>query len=335
MLDPEKLHCPVHVIGAGGIGIVTASALFRSGVPVQLIEANPAKRIWAKQHGIVTNNLPGLPIPIQPFEDWNPQDARLIILCVKSYDNAKILARLGTGIPLVPIQNGFDNTLMGHSQIPFEGIASFVSECDPDKTRTRITRRGHLHLGPLAPSLPGQDCLWFRDRLVEGGMDILMVPWILPYKHTKLLYNAAISPITSVGGISNAELLQPGPLRQVFFRFLAENYRILHGAGQPMGTIGPFHPDTVQKILGNPWVGNLLARFFKPSLENTYCSMFNDVQKGFTEIQNYNGYLCQLADQHGLSAPWNREAVRIIERLASERSPGSQKHLSSLLSLLP
>ena len=57
------------------------------------------------------------------------------------------LGRLPAQVTLIPIQNGFDHALDARGEF-VEGIASFVSECDPGRTHTRITRRGRLHVGP-------------------------------------------------------------------------------------------------------------------------------------------------------------------------------------------
>ena len=332
-VNPPKKH--IHIIGAGGIGIALAGRLIRADTSVMLVESNLAKVMFAAKHGVFINNHAPIRIPTIAFDEWNPRSADLILLCVKCYHNESVLARLTGNTPIIPIQNGFDRQLSTHPGVKEEGIASFVSECEPDSTRTRITRKGQLHLGLINPGLPGPESIFLRDTLRESGQLTETVPWIQPYKYTKLMYNAAISPITSAGGISNSELLKPGPLRQIFFKLLAENYHILHQAGKPLGTIGPFHPATVQRILANPWVGNTLAPFFRPSLMNTYCSMFHDVQKGVTEIANYNGYLVELAKQIGLKAPWNETCVHIIEYLSASRQKGSFKHLDKLLELLP
>ncbi|MFZ9824383.1 MAG: ketopantoate reductase family protein [Gemmataceae bacterium] len=332
-VNPPKKH--IHIIGAGGIGIALAGRLIRADTSVMLVESNLAKVMFAAKHGVFINNHAPIRIPTIAFDEWNPCSADLILLCVKCYHNESVLARLTGNTPIIPIQNGFDRQLSAHPGVKEEGIASFVSECEPDTTRTRITRKGQLHLGPINPGLPGAESIFLRDTLRESGQLTEIVPWIQPYKYTKLMYNAAISPITSAGGISNSELLKPGPLRQIFFKLLAENYHILHQAGKHLGTIGPFHPATVQRILANPWLGNTLAPFFRPSLMNTYCSMFHDVQKGVTEIANYNGYLVELAKQIGFRAPWNETCVHIIENLSASRQRGSFKHLDKLFELLP
>jgi 2-dehydropantoate 2-reductase len=149
------------------------------------------------------------------------------------------------------------------------------------------------------------------------GIPVEEVPDILPYKHTKLLYNAAIGPLAAAAGLDNGQLLSLPLARRLFFALLRENYTILSGAGVNLGRIGPFHPDTVQRILNQPVVARALAWAFYPSLRGTYCSMNWDLPKGRTEINNYNRYLIELAG--GRPCPLNRRVYELIKRMERER----------------
>ena len=53
-----------------------------------------------------------------------------------------------------------------------------------------------------------------------------------------------------------------------------------------------------------------MAKFFEPSLRGTYCSMAGEIQKGRTEIDNYNGHLIRLAEQTGYALPAQPGGVR-------------------------
>src|SRR5262249_58592738 len=93
--------------------------------------------------------------------------------------------------------------------------------------------------------------VWSASRSALRGLGIQLktVSDILPYKYTKLMYNAAISPLAAAAGLDNGELLWIPKARELFFSLLRENYAILHDTGIPLGKIGPFHPDTVALIL--------------------------------------------------------------------------------------
>jgi 2-dehydropantoate 2-reductase len=321
---------PVTVVGAGGIGCALGYLLLRVGVPVTFVDADAEKLAWGREHGVAVEGRPPLPARFESFADWTPRPGDSVLLCTKCYDNAAVLARLGPDAVVLPVQNGFDPYLHARGN-PVEGIASFVSECRPHRPITRITRPGRLHLGhrlpaggPLPAWLPALD----RAARADGRVRVEVVPDVLPYKYTKLLYNAAISPLAAAAGIDNGRLLSVPAARRLFFALLRENYAILRGAGIPLATIGPFHPDTVMAILRRPLVAGALAWAFYPTLRGTYCSMSGDLPRGRTEIDYYNGHLLGLAGQ--TPCPLNRRVVDLVKAMERERVPPGMTVLERL-----
>jgi 2-dehydropantoate 2-reductase len=303
---------PVTIVGAGGIGCAVGYALRSSGVTVRFVDADAAKVEWARAHGVQVDRRPPLAAEFVAFEEWRPTAADTVLLCTKCYDNTAVLARLHATVELIPIQNGFDPMLIQRCHAS-EGIASFISECLPHQTRTCITRAGKLHINganersrEVVQRLRGT-----RLFRVEEVTDIL------PYKYSKLMYNAAISPLASAAGIDNGQLLAVPAARRLFFELLRENYGILHGAGIALAKIGPFHPTTVQRILRRRAVAEALAWAFYPSLRRTYCSMAHDLPAGRTEIDYYNGHLIHLAGDR--PCPLNRAVYELVKRMVRER----------------
>jgi 2-dehydropantoate 2-reductase len=317
----------IYVVGAGGIGCAVGYALLAGGGRATFVEVDPAKVAWGKQHGVRVDQRPPFPAEFVSFADWQPTAGSTILLCTKCYDNAAVLARLPADLTLIPIQNGFDPALdaRGHA---WEGIASFVSECLPGQTHTRITRSGKLHLGLRRAGAEVASGL--ADVLQKN--DLFRVEWvadILPYKYTKLMYNAAISPLAAAAGLDNGQLLSVPVARRLFFQMLRENYVILHGAGIPLAKIGPFHPDTVQWILRHRFAARSLAWAFYPTLRGTYCSMSGDLPKGITEIDNYNGHLIAVAGNR--PCPLNRRLYELVKKMERERSAPTLQVLDELL----
>jgi 2-dehydropantoate 2-reductase len=317
----------IYVVGAGGIGCAVGYALLAGGGRVGFVESDPAKVEWGARYGVQVDQRPPFPAEFISFADWQPAAGSTILLCTKCYDNAAVLARLPADAKLVPVQNGFDPALdaRGHA---WEGIASFVSECLAGRTHTRITRAGKLHVGrrragaDVACGLV--NALWGNDLF-----RLEVVADILPYKHTKLMYNAAISPLAAAAGLDNGQLLSVLVARRLFFQMLHENYAILHGAGIPLAKIGPFHPDTVQWILRHRFAARSLAWAFYPTLRGTYCSMSGDLPKGVTEIDNYNGHLIAVAGNQ--PCPLNRRAYELVKKMERERIAPSLQVLAELL----
>jgi 2-dehydropantoate 2-reductase len=318
----------IHIVGAGGIGCAVGYALCASGLSVLFVDTNAAKIDWGGRYGVAVDDLPTRPATFVAFNDWQPPADAVILLCTKCYDNAAVLERIPASATLIPIQNGFDPLLhaRGHA---VEGVASFVSECLPRRTHTRITRAGRLHFGfrlfamkstfsrePIDRFVKRFVALAFGSRLT-GRIRVEMVEDILPYKYTKLMYNAAISPLASAAGIDNGQLLRFPRARTLFFDLLRENHAILECAGIALGKIGPFHPSTVAAILRRPWLAHSLAWAFYPSLRGTYCSMSSDLPAGRTEIDYYNGHLLELAC--ATPCPLNRRVYDVIKRMERER----------------
>ncbi|SEF83466.1 ketopantoate reductase family protein [Nitrosomonas ureae] len=329
---PNLINKPIHILGIGGIGAVLGWALARQGYVVILVDSDRSKITEGAKHGVTIVALGTQDASFVSFDDWIPPKEGFILLCTKTYDNPKVLARLSDDAFLVPIQNGFDPDLDRRSHA-CEGIASFVSECQRDRPITRITRPGSLHIGARR-SISSDEHVEIMSLALALGkarlFPVELVKDIRPYKATKLMYNAAISPLAAAAGVDNGALLSDQLAKLLFFTLLQENYAILQNAKVPLARIGPFHPDTVSLILRTPWLPALMAIFFRPSLRGTYCSMAPDihVDHARTEIDAYTGHLIRLAGE--FPCPLNRAVLVLINKITSEGLKPNYQHLQNL-----
>jgi 2-dehydropantoate 2-reductase len=320
----------VHVVGAGGIGVVLAWSLARAGWDVTLVERLAGKIACGRADGLVVAGHAPVKLPFVAFADWQPPADAVILLCTKTYDNPAVLARLKTTGRLVPVQNGYDTALDSHD-FAGEGIASFVSECARERPVACITRPGSLHLGARRPATAEEqgELASLAGAFRQAGLfKVELVGDVRPFKAAKLMYNAAISPLAAAAGVDNGALLTDALARQLFFGLLLENYTVLRHAGLALAKIGPFHPDTVARILRTPGLPELMAIFFRPSLRGTYCSMAPDIGHSETEIDAYNGHLVRLAGN--FPCPLNRAAVRLITRITREGMMPRRSHLDDM-----
>ena len=329
-----NMNHTAHILGTGGIGIAAGVCLARAGWNVTMVDSNDKKIEAGKRDGMSVDGQIETRAQFVSFQKWSPPANETILLCVKTFDNASVLQRIDNMEHVVPIQNGFDAQLelLHH---PAEAIASFVSECDADRPATRITRAGSLHIGARHDINPAQqECIdTLANALAQGKLfPVENVPSIKPFKATKLMYNAAISPLAASAGVDNAQLLIDPLAQKMFFSLLRENYSILRNAGLEMATIGPFHPNTVMRILCTPLLAKCMGVFFRPSLRGTYCSMSPDMGSGRTEVDAYNGHLVRLAGN--FPCPINRAVVALVEKISRERLAPSLSHLHELAATL-
>ncbi|CAN5175151.1 hypothetical protein BH11PLA2_BH11PLA2_07000 [soil metagenome] len=306
-----------YIVGAGGIGCAVGYAMLQTPGPLVFVEVDKAKLQYGQLNGIQVDNRKPLAAEFVHFDDWQPQPGDRVYLTTKCYDNAAVLAKLPEDVDLIPIQNGYDTQLEDNGH-PTEGIASFVARCVPHTTRTHITRPGQLHFG-------GRGNSWgvlqdYSSWSISNLFEVIDVHDIRPIKATKLMYNAAISPIAAAAGLDNGALLSEPKAQKLFFDLIQENYRILTAANIPLGKVGPFHPRTVSKILQQRWLAKLMAKKFERSLRGTYCSMAGEIEQGRTELDNYTGHLLRLAGDT-ISAPINRRVYEVVSRMTRERIP--------------
>lgn len=329
---PNLINKPIHILGIGGIGAALGWVLAQQGYVVILVDSDRSKIAEGSKHGVTVVALGTQIVPFVFFDDWVPPKEGFILLCTKTYDNPKVLARLSNDAFLIPVQNGFDPDLDQRNHA-CEGIASFVSECQRDRPVTRITRPGSLHIGARRPISDGEHVEIMSLALALGKAKLFpveLVKDIRPYKATKLMYNAAISPLAAAAGVDNGELLSDQLAKLLFFTLLQENYAILQNAKIPLARIGPFHPDTVSLILRTPGLPAMMAVFFRPSLRGTYCSMAPDihVDPARTEIDAYTGHLIRLAGE--FPCPLNRAVLALINKITSEGLKPKYQHLQNL-----
>lgn len=323
------------IVGAGGIGCALGHAFGAGGFDVVIVENDAAKLEWGREHGIVVDDKTPHAADFVSFDDWRPTPTDVTFLCTKCYDNRAVLERVPSSVQIIPVQNGFDTALVDRVEV--EGIASFVTECIPGRTHTRITRPGDLHIG-FSATANGRMLPARVDELIDvleqhASFTVRRVPDVHPYKYTKLLYNAAISPIAAIAGLDNGQLLTISRARTLFFGLLRENYRILKRAGVPLERIGPFHPDTVYRLLRLPLVARMLAIPFSRTLRGTYCSMAGDLPNGPTELVNYNGHLLELAGDEDV--PLNREVYALATEVEERGLAPDHRWLDELLARLP
>jgi len=328
------LKNPIYIVGAGGIGVALAWSLVRAGCIVTVVDADPRKVERGRREGLTVVGHGTEQASFTHFNQWAPPAHALILLCTKTYDNAAVLAMLPDAAPVVPVQNGFDTELDQRSHAG-EGIASFVSECLRDQPVTRITRPGDLHLGPRrsVSAAETSDLAELAQALAMGALfSVRFVDDVRPYKATKLMFNAAISPLAAAAGVDNGELLTDSLAKRLFFGLLRENYAILRHARLPMAKIGPFHPNTVSLILRIPGLPSMMGAFFRPSLRGTYCSMTPDIVTERTEIDAYNGHLIRLAGR--LPCPLNRAVFGLVNKIVRERLQPRRGNLDLLEGVL-
>ncbi|MBC9252087.1 2-dehydropantoate 2-reductase [Pseudomonas alcaligenes] len=279
-----------HVLGAGSLGSLWATRLFRAGLPVRLILRNPEQLASYRASGglsLVENGHSQLyPIAAETADSAAPVQ-RLLLAC-KAYDAeeaaASLAPRLAPGAEIILLQNGLGSQDAVAARLPRVRciLASSTEGAFRDGPwRVVFAGQGHNWLG-----VPGQEQApaWLGE-LQQAGIPHAWSAAILAKLWRKLALNCAINPLTVLHQCRNGDLRDWPQDVQALSSELAE---LLRGCGQTEAA-DDLHKEVLRVI---------------DATAANYSSMYQDVAQGRrTEITYLLGHACRQARQHGLATP--------------------------------
>lgn len=162
------------------------------------------------------------------------------------------------------------------------------------------TGRGEVALGTWPGGASSQAVDALAACLSASGLATRRVDDARQQIWSKALLNIAINPLCALAGIRNGEMLQT-PLFDagLGLMFEAEQVGRRHGVNlPPMDELVSTLVEVIAATAGNR------------------CSMLEDVRAGRpTEIDALNGYVVNLAEQHGIMATQNAQVTALIHAL--------------------
>lgn len=300
---------PWHILGAGSLGSLWATRLFRAGQPVRVILRDAARLEAYQAKGGLTlsehDQRQRFEVPAQTLSD--PETIYRLLVACKAYDAeravASIAARLAPGADVLLLQNGL-------------GSQQAVADLLPDARCIFISStEGAFRDEDFSVVFAGQGFNWLGDGRSSDAPDWLAtlahagIPgeWtsdILPRLWRKLALNCAINPLTVLHGCRNGELRHHADEVK---GLCDEMVGVLEACGQRQAAVG-LH-DEVNRVI--------------TATAANYSSMYQDVAQGRrTEISYLLGYLRTGAMGQGLDAPLlNRLYERLIGHLNAKGLP--------------
>jgi len=323
MLRNEKAHFTI--FGAGSIGSFFAAKLALAGNKVTAIAREEHARQIAAQ-GLTLHSCHGEIIHI-PLEVKGKIDANMplsqVIISTKAYDNEKACSEIRNvldsqdipQIKIILLQNGVGN------EKPYEQIFLKQNIYRLLTTEAATLRRPGqvVHTGKGKSILVRRDSgsngyeRWLAEVLTSSGLQCQMSIDFEKSVWTKLLINVPINPLGAIYRVTNGQLLQQKKILHRFEKLVTESITILDA--KPIKTA---FKDPLEEIKD-------VAR----KTANNKSSMLRDLERGkLTEIDYINGAIIALANELGMHAKENIQAVRQVKAL--ERQTRESRLSSSL-----
>lgn len=304
MIAPLSFHW--HVLGAGAMGCLVASHLYRGGKAVTLLtrDASATHRV---DTGLQLCGIDGdHSLSIPRIEGQKVEQIEALLITTKANDAASafrsIASRLSADAPVVLLHNGLGiyeqlGTEYPHANL-FCGTTTEAAYFDENQ-RLVYAGRGSTSIGQPECQTPPA---WFGDLATA----LPEAHWEEDIEHSlwrKLLINAAINPLTAIYGCRNGELLKNDDYRQHAQTICEELASISRARG---------YPDLADEV----W--NIAAGVMESTADNQ-SSMLLDIQnKRSSEVDYITGYLCQTARELNVPCPANEALLLSLKNLQSQ-----------------
>lgn len=304
----------IAILGAGAVGQLICHQLTTAGMSVGLIGRDSIASI--QQTLSVTPLAPAndnqqktqalqYSVPILAANALD--NIRLVIVCVKAYQVLDALLPLLNQLPrqchILLLHNG-----MG----PHLALAPLIdAQADDRGLSLGTTSQGVLRQASWQIRQTGQGLTQFghfagteltehyRNALLTAIPNSEWVDAIVPCLWQKLAVNAAINPLTALYQCPNGTLAEPG-FSDMIKGILDELVTVATLEGVPLDK--QLLHDRVYQVI------RLTA--------GNFSSMHQDIaHQRRTEIDQINGYICERAQAHGLSAPVNADLWARVKQL--------------------
>lgn len=322
---PESAAPRILIVGAGAVGCSAGAWLTQAGLSVTYLTRGPHGAALA--HSGITIHTRERPDDIvhvpAAIAGWhNAPDVDLVVLAIKTYSledaASAVRDRYGDGALIIALQNGIANQqiLPRYFSRVVYGVVGYNAWIDAPGV-IGCQRRGPLVLGVLDPALADEArriASVFNTALSTSYTDRLE-----DAAHCKLVINLANS-LTTLIDFPAQEPDDFAIFQKLLSRMTYEGIGIVQAAGYRECRVAGLPPWALIRA-GALLPGWLTRRAFRANVRKMVRnSLAQDVaheQRDTTELDDINGYLIQLADQHGIEAPINRAIYALCkERLA-------------------
>jgi len=308
------------VFGAGAIGSVFGGLLKKAGHAVWLHGREDSMQairqrgleiggIWGEHH---VDDL-GLSwdldaIPRRSFEN--------VLLTVKAFDTAAAANQLkpfiGEETLVYSLQNGLGNWETIAGVVGWErtvGGRVIFGARRPGPGAVEVTVYAEeVMLGALSPGTDRGRIEAVARALSESGIPTLATEEIAKYLWAKVLYNAALNPLSVLLNASYGQLAASEHARGIMEQVVREIFEVARAEGVPLFWDRP--EGYLEKFYGQEI----------PSTAGHRSSMLQAIEEGRrVDVDSLNGHIAQLAERHGVEAPTNR----LLTALVKARSEGS------------
>ncbi|MDR9764745.1 2-dehydropantoate 2-reductase [Shewanella baltica] len=304
----------IAILGAGAVGQLICRQLTVAGMNVGFIGRNALE---SSQQVLsftplasaddLQQQMQAIPYSVPILTADTLDNIRLVIVCVKAYQVLDALSPLLKQLPsqchILLLHNGMGPHL---ALAPLINAQANGRGLSLGTTSQGVLRQAHWQIKQTGQGLTqlghfagAELTKHYRNALLAAIPSSEWVDAIVPCLWQKLAVNAAINPLTALYQCPNGKLAKPD-FSEMINSILDE--LVMVAAHDGVSLDQSFLHDRVYQVI------RLTA--------GNFSSMHQDIaHQRRTEIDQINGYICERAQAHGLSAPVNAELWARVKQL--------------------
>lgn len=316
------------VIGAGGIGGVTAGVLAKAGYDVEIIckYEEVAKKI--RSTGLEIKGNKGdfaITMPAKATVPELQEKKDLVLLATKATDMLapakEILPFLHKDSKVVSMQNGFCEEALAEVVGRERTIGCVVgwgaTLLKPGLLE--MTSDGEFVIGTLDNKKEDQATLKQLQKMLSHVVQVEVSQDITADLYSKLIINSCITSLGAICGLYLGDMLSKREIREVFMEIMREAIAVADKIGMKVPIYGG-KLDYYKILKGDSWWANfkrhLLVRFVGLKYRKLKSSSLQSLERGKpTEIDFLNGHISKKGKECGVATPINDLVVETIKEI--------------------
>lgn len=328
----------IAVVGAGAIGGITAAYLAKAGYDVHLVCKHEEIAQKANGTGLKISGVKGEEeIRVSSVCEIEQLEGMfsLCLIATKAYDMpeaaGKMLPHLTEDALVVSMQNGICtdalSAVVGEEKTVGCVIGWGATMHAPGVLE--MTSEGEFIIGKLQKGHTAE--LAVLKQALTAVVPTVVTDDILSELYSKLIVNACITSLGAICGLHLGEMMKRKQARKIFLAIIAE---AMQTADAMQLHVPPFGGklDYYKLMRGQSALDNLrrhmMIRIVGIKYKRLKSSSLQSLERGRpTEIDYFNGYLADKAEQNGLKAPVNRRLWEMVKEIEQKKRRIEEKNL--------